>query len=97
MDVKDILYQQFLEHLYLCVCFIFTGYKSVELNPIAAVSVQLLCNGIDVQISGPVQITLPLAESSQSQLSYSVPAWTFDRTIGRFRTYSITDCNLYLP
>ncbi|XP_027006709.2 protein FAM171B-like [Tachysurus fulvidraco] len=59
-----------------------SGYKSVELNPIAAVSVQLLCNGIDVQISGPVQITLPLAESSQSQLSYTVPAWTFDRTIG---------------
>ncbi|XP_058247174.1 protein FAM171B-like isoform X2 [Hemibagrus wyckioides] len=59
-----------------------SGYRSVELNPIAAVSVQLLYNGIDVQISGPVQITLPLAESSQSQLSYTVPAWSFDRKIG---------------
>ncbi|XP_017324715.2 protein FAM171B [Ictalurus punctatus] len=59
-----------------------SGFRSVELNPIAAVSVQLLYNGIDVQISGPVQITLPLAESSQSQLSYTVPAWSFDRKTG---------------
>ncbi|XP_053352936.1 protein FAM171B-like [Clarias gariepinus] len=59
-----------------------SGYKSVELKPIAAVNVQLMYNGIDVQISGPVQITLPLAETSQSQLSYNVPAWSFDRKTG---------------
>lgn len=62
----------------------------MELNPIAAVTVQLLHNGIDVQISGPVQITLPLAESSQSQLSYTVPAWSFDRKIGKCVFYWIT-------
>ncbi|XP_026803200.3 protein FAM171B [Pangasianodon hypophthalmus] len=59
-----------------------SGYRSVDLNPIAAISVLLLYNGMDVQISGPVQITLPLAESSQSQLSYTVPAWSFDRKTG---------------
>ncbi|KAI5107372.1 protein FAM171B [Silurus meridionalis] len=59
-----------------------SGYRSFELNPIAAVSVQLLYNGTEVQISGPVQVTLPLTESSQSQLSYTVPAWSFDRKTG---------------
>lgn len=81
----------FLEPAYLCVCFILTGYRSVDLNPIAAVSVQLSYNGKDVLISGPVQITLPLAESSQSQLSYTVPAWSFDRKTGRFCFAWITD------
>lgn len=71
--------------------FVFTGYRSVELNPIAAVSVQLMYNGIDVPISGPVQITLPLAESGQSHLSYTVPAWVFDKKTGRFRVAWITE------
>ncbi|KAI5627556.1 protein FAM171B, partial [Silurus asotus] len=59
-----------------------SGYRSFELHPIAAVSVQLSYNGTEMQISGPVQITLPLTESSQSQLSYTVPAWSFDRKTG---------------
>ncbi|XP_017547054.2 protein FAM171B-like [Pygocentrus nattereri] len=59
-----------------------SGYRSIELKPVAAVSVQLLCNGGEVQVTGPIQITLPLSESSQSKPSDTIPAWSFNRKTG---------------
>ncbi|KAI4893000.1 hypothetical protein NFI96_027326 [Prochilodus magdalenae] len=58
------------------------GYRSIDLKPVAAVSVQLLCNGRDVQVTGPIQITLPLPEGSQSKPSDSIPAWSFNIKTG---------------
>ncbi|XP_076858646.1 protein FAM171B-like [Brachyhypopomus gauderio] len=59
-----------------------TGYRSIELKPLAAVMVQLLYDGADVQVKGPIRITLPLHESSQSQPPDAVPAWSFDSNTG---------------
>uniref|UniRef100_A0A3B3TQ37 FAM171 N-terminal domain-containing protein n=1 Tax=Poecilia latipinna TaxID=48699 RepID=A0A3B3TQ37_9TELE len=36
----------------------FTGFVSVELNPVAAVSVQLFSGDVELDVSGPIQITL---------------------------------------
>ncbi|XP_026861535.2 protein FAM171B-like isoform X2 [Electrophorus electricus] len=57
-------------------------YRSIELKAVAAVIVQLLYKGGDVPVMGPIQITLPLHESSQSQHLDAVPAWSFDRKTG---------------
>ncbi|KAK1788649.1 hypothetical protein P4O66_002470 [Electrophorus voltai] len=59
-----------------------SGYRSIELKAVAAVIVQLLYKGGDVPVMGPIQITLPLHESSQSQHLDAVPAWSFDRKTG---------------
>ncbi|XP_072541131.1 protein FAM171B-like isoform X2 [Salminus brasiliensis] len=59
-----------------------SGYRSIELNPVAAVSVQLLCSEEDIQVTGPIQITLPLPKSSQSKPSDTIPAWSFNRKTG---------------
>ncbi|XP_064820859.1 protein FAM171B-like [Oncorhynchus masou masou] len=59
-----------------------SGYSSIELSPIAAVSAQLLSNGREIQVTGPVQITLPLGDNSGLQASHAVPAWSFDHTTG---------------
>ncbi|KAK6292517.1 hypothetical protein J4Q44_G00371010 [Coregonus suidteri] len=59
-----------------------SGYSSIELSPVAAVSAQLLSNGREIQVTGPVQITLPLGDNSGLQASHAVPAWSFDHTTG---------------
>uniref|UniRef100_A0A4W4H4E6 Family with sequence similarity 171 member B n=1 Tax=Electrophorus electricus TaxID=8005 RepID=A0A4W4H4E6_ELEEL len=56
--------------------------SNIELKAVAAVIVQLLYKGGDVPVMGPIQITLPLHESSQSQHLDAVPAWSFDRKTG---------------
>ncbi|MEQ2174856.1 hypothetical protein GOODEAATRI_012052 [Goodea atripinnis] len=41
-----------------------SGYVSVELSPVAAVSVQLFSGDMELQVNGPVQISLNVPESS---------------------------------
>ncbi|CAJ1078767.1 protein FAM171B-like [Xyrichtys novacula] len=59
-----------------------TGYVSVELSPVAAVSVQLFSGDSELHVSGPVQISLSLPENCGLQTSNSVPAWFFNSTTG---------------
>ncbi|XP_023657576.2 protein FAM171B [Paramormyrops kingsleyae] len=71
-------------------CFLYTvgvlinksGFRNIELSPMAAVSVQLLSYGKEVHVTGPIQITLPLAENSGLRASDAIPAWTFDMKTG---------------
>uniref|UniRef100_W5K7D0 Family with sequence similarity 171 member B n=1 Tax=Astyanax mexicanus TaxID=7994 RepID=W5K7D0_ASTMX len=56
--------------------------SNIELNPVAAVSVQLVSNEEDIPVTGPIQITLPLPERSQSKLSDTIPAWSFNMNTG---------------
>ncbi|KAG7466819.1 hypothetical protein MATL_G00146390 [Megalops atlanticus] len=71
-------------------CFLYTvgilinksGYRSIELMPVAAVSVQLFSDGKEIQVTGPIQITLPLPDSTSLRASDAVPAWTFDMKTG---------------
>ncbi|XP_042351124.1 LOW QUALITY PROTEIN: protein FAM171B-like [Plectropomus leopardus] len=59
-----------------------SGYFSVELSPVAAVSVQLYSGDTELHVSGPIQIRLSIPESHGLQTSNVVPAWFFNRTTG---------------
>ncbi|XP_062852933.1 family with sequence similarity 171 member B [Trichomycterus rosablanca] len=59
-----------------------SGYTSVKLNPVAMLSVQLLSDGKEIDIRGPVQLTVPLPYHIHLRINDSLPAWTFDMTKG---------------
>ncbi|XP_070694663.1 protein FAM171B-like [Pempheris klunzingeri] len=59
-----------------------SGYVSVELSPVAAVSVQLFSGDTELHVSGPVQISLSIPDSCGLHTSDVVPAWFFNRTTG---------------
>ncbi|KAM6934525.1 protein FAM171B-like [Xenentodon cancila] len=59
-----------------------SGYISVELRPVAAVSVQLFSGDTELHVSGPIEISLGISESSGLHTSNVVPAWFFNRTVG---------------
>ncbi|XP_035388506.1 protein FAM171B [Electrophorus electricus] len=58
------------------------GYKSVKLSPVAVLSAQLLSGGKQLDVSGPVQITVPLPYHTRLRASDTLPAWAFDMTTG---------------
>lgn len=59
-----------------------SGYRSVKLSPVAVLSAQLLSNGKEIDIKGPIQLTVPLPYHSHLRASDSLPAWSFDMTTG---------------
>ncbi|XP_074514225.1 protein FAM171B-like isoform X2 [Sebastes fasciatus] len=59
-----------------------SGYVSVALSPLAAVSVQLFSGHTQLHVSGPIQISLSIPDSCGLQASNVVPAWFFNRTTG---------------
>ncbi|XP_077436723.1 protein FAM171B-like [Vanacampus margaritifer] len=59
-----------------------TGYISMELNPVAAVSVRLFNGDTELHIGGPVKISLTLPDNCGLQSSNAVPAWLYNRTAG---------------
>uniref|UniRef100_A0A3Q2P0S5 Protein FAM171B-like n=2 Tax=Fundulus heteroclitus TaxID=8078 RepID=A0A3Q2P0S5_FUNHE len=59
-----------------------SGYVSVELSPVAAISVQLFSGDTELQVSGPIQISLNVPESCGLRAPDVVPAWFFNRTTG---------------
>ncbi|XP_052413998.1 protein FAM171B [Carassius gibelio] len=58
------------------------GYRNVKLNPLAMISAQLVSNGKEVDIEGPIQLKIPLPYNTHIRPSDSLTAWTFDMTIG---------------
>ncbi|XP_077393729.1 protein FAM171B-like isoform X2 [Festucalex cinctus] len=59
-----------------------TGYVSMELNPVAAVSVRLFSGDTELHVSGPVKISLTLPDNCRLPSSKAVPAWLYNRTTG---------------
>ncbi|KAF7670393.1 hypothetical protein LDENG_00287220 [Lucifuga dentata] len=59
-----------------------SGYISVELRPVAAVSVQLFSRGTELHVNGPVQISLTIPDNCGLHASNVVPAWFFNQTTG---------------
>ncbi|NXG71534.1 F171B protein, partial [Baryphthengus martii] len=58
-----------------------SGFRSMELAPLAAICVNILLTGKELKVNGPIQITLPLPTSSVKS-GDAVPAWTFDMKTG---------------
>ncbi|KAL2302560.1 hypothetical protein Nmel_009989 [Mimus melanotis] len=58
-----------------------SGFKSMELAPLAAICVNVLLAGKELNINGPIQVTLPLPTTTVKS-GDAVPAWTFDMKIG---------------
>lgn len=65
----------------MCVC-VCAGFKSVELRPVAAVSVLLYSDGEQLQVRGPIQISLPLGHDTRLRAADTVPAWAFNLQTG---------------
>ncbi|XP_042282428.1 protein FAM171B-like [Thunnus maccoyii] len=59
-----------------------SGYVSVELSPVAAVSVQLFFRDTELNVSGPIQISLTLPDNCGLQTSNIIPAWLYNQTTG---------------
>nr|XP_046260582.1 protein FAM171B-like isoform X2 [Scatophagus argus] len=59
-----------------------SGFVSRELNPVAAVSVQLFSGDTELHVKGPIQISLSIPDSCGLQTSNVVPAWFFNQTTG---------------
>lgn len=61
---------------------VFQGYVSVELTPVAAVSVQLFSGDTELHVNGPIWISLSIPDTRGLQNSSVVPAWFFNWTTG---------------
>ncbi|KAF7239472.1 hypothetical protein EYD10_13874 [Varanus komodoensis] len=59
-----------------------SGFKTIELNPLAAICVNLLSAGKELQVEGPIQVTLPLLPASAVTAGDPILAWTFDMKTG---------------
>ncbi|XP_035488878.1 protein FAM171B [Scophthalmus maximus] len=57
-------------------------FRSIELKAVAAVSVLLYSGDEELQVRGPIQISLPLGRSTHLRASDTVPAWAFDLKTG---------------
>lgn len=55
----------------------------MELTPLAAICVNVLLAGKELNINGPIQVTLPLPTTTVKS-GDAVPAWTFDMKIGKW-------------
>ncbi|XP_072431926.1 protein FAM171A1 isoform X2 [Chiloscyllium punctatum] len=61
-----------------------TGNSSrFQLTPVTAVSVHLLnSDGTEIQVNGPICVTIPLPAKSSLKPNDALPAWKFDKKIG---------------
>lgn len=68
--------------IYCLIVPILSGYMSVDLRPVAGVSVWLSSGDTELDVCGPVQISLSVPDSPGFQPSSVIPAWFFNKTTG---------------
>uniref|UniRef100_A0A3Q4GJJ2 Family with sequence similarity 171 member A1 n=1 Tax=Neolamprologus brichardi TaxID=32507 RepID=A0A3Q4GJJ2_NEOBR len=57
--------------------------KTLELTPVAAISVHLLAgNGVELQVTGPITFSVPLPPDSGLKENDHLPTWRFDPRLG---------------
>ncbi|XP_077584840.1 protein FAM171B-like [Stigmatopora nigra] len=59
-----------------------TRFISIELNPVAAISVRLFSEDVELNVSGPVKISLALPDNCGLRPSNAVSAWLYNQTTG---------------
>ncbi|XP_054480112.1 protein FAM171B [Anoplopoma fimbria] len=64
-------------------------FRSIELKAVAAVSVLLYSGGEELQVRGPIQISLPLRHSTHLRASDTVPAWAFNLKTGAWENQGL--------
>lgn len=69
---------------------------SVDLHPVAAVSVRLFSGDTELNVCGPVQISLSVPDSLGIQPASVIPAWFFNQTTGECMVCGIKRKNLLL-
>uniref|UniRef100_A0A669E8V3 Family with sequence similarity 171 member B n=1 Tax=Oreochromis niloticus TaxID=8128 RepID=A0A669E8V3_ORENI len=57
-------------------------FRSIDLKAVAAISVLLYSSGEELQVRGPIQISLPLGHHTHLRASDTVPAWAFNQKTG---------------
>lgn len=63
------------------------AFRSIELKAVAAVNVLLYSGGEELQVRGPIQISLPLGHSTHLRAADTVPAWAFNLKTGKSKDY----------
>ncbi|XP_034462460.1 protein FAM171B [Hippoglossus hippoglossus] len=64
-------------------------FRSIELKAVAAVSVLLYSGDEELQVRGPIQISLPLGHSTHLRASDTVPAWAFNLKTGAWENQGL--------
>ncbi|XP_060923263.1 family with sequence similarity 171 member B [Limanda limanda] len=64
-------------------------FRSIELKAVAAVSVLLYSGDEELQVRGPIQISLPLGHSTPLRASDTVPAWAFNLKTGAWENQGL--------
>ncbi|XP_077175480.1 protein FAM171B isoform X1 [Paroedura picta] len=59
-----------------------SGFKSIELTPLAAICINLFSAGKELKVDGSIHITLPLLPTRTVKAGGRIPAWTFDMSTG---------------
>uniref|UniRef100_A0A1A7X7U3 Membrane-associated ring finger (C3HC4) 7 n=1 Tax=Iconisemion striatum TaxID=60296 RepID=A0A1A7X7U3_9TELE len=63
--------------------------RNVELKAVAAISVLLRSGGKELQVRGPIQISLPLGLNTHLRASDTVPAWAFNLKTGAWENHGL--------
>lgn len=56
--------------------------RNIELKAVAAISVLLYSGTEELQVRGPIHISLPLGHNTHLRASDTVPAWAFNLKTG---------------
>ncbi|XP_023133119.2 protein FAM171B isoform X1 [Amphiprion ocellaris] len=66
-----------------------SAFRSIELKAVAAVSVLLYSGGQELQVRGPIQISLPLGHNTHLRASDTIPAWTLNLKTGAWENQGL--------
>ncbi|XP_037617603.1 protein FAM171B [Sebastes umbrosus] len=64
-------------------------FRSIELKAVAAVNILLYSGGEELQVRGPIQISLPLGHDTHLRASDTVPAWAFNLKTGAWENQGL--------
>ncbi|KAL1022134.1 hypothetical protein UPYG_G00022580 [Umbra pygmaea] len=62
-------------------------FRSVELRAVAALSAVLYSEGHEVQVRGPIHISVPLTDTTNLRPSDTIPAWAFNPHTGAWENH----------